>query len=198
MKSQNNFLITEYFFNLFLEVSHIQWIRIVIIQIGKKCWDLETCRKCVCWDYCRLLPISDKILATPWVSQSLKSGKLDVFKPHSYLTANQTDLCCWLRKEWVHISQGRHGKLLADKGTIVANNSSVRCFCRRCCCCRSYFSKFSQEPSLGCLASRGGPVSLVCVAALDCWHAHVTFRLPQVIGTHTWNWTRGPSVVDWD
>ena len=42
-----------------------------------------------------LLPILDKILATTWVSQSLKSGKLDVFKPHSYLTANQTDLCCW-------------------------------------------------------------------------------------------------------
>ena len=91
--------------------------------------------------YCHWLPISDKILATPWVSQSLKSGKLDVYKPHSYLTANQTDIwvCRWLRKEWVHIS-------------------------------------------------------LVCVAALDCWHAHVT------LGCRKWlEHTRGiePAAPAW-
>ena len=38
-------LVTECFFNLFLEVSHIKWIGTIIIQIGKNYWDLETCRK---------------------------------------------------------------------------------------------------------------------------------------------------------
>jgi hypothetical protein len=33
------------FLNLFLEVSNIKTIRIIRIQIGKKYWDLETCRK---------------------------------------------------------------------------------------------------------------------------------------------------------
>ena len=39
------FLVTEFFFNLFLKVSHISNIRIIQIQIGKNYWDLETCRK---------------------------------------------------------------------------------------------------------------------------------------------------------
>ena len=39
------FLVTECFFNLFLEVSQIQEIRTKRIQIGKKYWDLEMCRK---------------------------------------------------------------------------------------------------------------------------------------------------------
>jgi len=30
------FLVTEYFFNLFLEVSHIKQIRTIKVQIGKK------------------------------------------------------------------------------------------------------------------------------------------------------------------
>ena len=38
----DQFLVTECFFNLFLEVSHIGTIR---IQIGKKYWDLQTRRK---------------------------------------------------------------------------------------------------------------------------------------------------------
>ena len=33
------------FFNLFLEVSQIKFIRKIIIQIGKNYWDLEICRK---------------------------------------------------------------------------------------------------------------------------------------------------------
>ena len=36
------FLVTECFFNLFLEVSHIYEIRTIRIQIGKNYWDLET------------------------------------------------------------------------------------------------------------------------------------------------------------
>ena len=39
------FLATECSFNLFLEISHIIWIRTIRIQIGKNYWDLETCRK---------------------------------------------------------------------------------------------------------------------------------------------------------
>ena len=39
------FLVTESFFNLFLVVSHVSKFRTIIIQIGKKNWDLETCRK---------------------------------------------------------------------------------------------------------------------------------------------------------
>ena len=35
VKGQNNFWVTEYFFNLFLEISHIKKIRTIIIQIGK-------------------------------------------------------------------------------------------------------------------------------------------------------------------
>ena len=36
------FVVTEYFFTLFLEVFQIEWIRTIIIQIRKKYWDLET------------------------------------------------------------------------------------------------------------------------------------------------------------
>jgi hypothetical protein len=39
------FLLTECFFNLFLEISQISKNRTIIIQIGKKYWDLEICRK---------------------------------------------------------------------------------------------------------------------------------------------------------
>ena len=39
------FSIAECFFNLFLEVSHVQQIRTLKIQIGKKYWDLKTCKK---------------------------------------------------------------------------------------------------------------------------------------------------------
>ena len=46
VKGQNNFwYVTECFFNLFLEVSHIYKIRTIRIQTGKNYWDLETCRK---------------------------------------------------------------------------------------------------------------------------------------------------------
>jgi hypothetical protein len=38
-------LVTERFYNLFLEVSHILYIRTIRIQIGKNYLDLETCRK---------------------------------------------------------------------------------------------------------------------------------------------------------
>ena len=48
------FLLTESFFNLFLEVSHVSKIRKVIIQVGKKYWDLETCRK----SWKRIIPVS--------------------------------------------------------------------------------------------------------------------------------------------
>ena len=41
VKGQNNFW-NRMFFNLFLEVSQIWYIR---IQTGKNNWDLETCRK---------------------------------------------------------------------------------------------------------------------------------------------------------
>ena len=41
-ESAEQFLVTECFCNLFLEVSQIQWIR---FQIGKNYWDLKTCRK---------------------------------------------------------------------------------------------------------------------------------------------------------
>jgi len=37
--------VTEYFLNLFLEVSQIKKNRTIIIQIGKNYWDLEICRK---------------------------------------------------------------------------------------------------------------------------------------------------------
>ena len=37
-------LVTECFFNLFLEVSHVSKIRKIIIQNGKNNWDLETYR----------------------------------------------------------------------------------------------------------------------------------------------------------
>ena len=36
---------TEWFFNLFLEVSQIWYFGTIKIQIGKNNWDLETCRK---------------------------------------------------------------------------------------------------------------------------------------------------------
>ena len=36
---------TECFFNLFLEVSQILYIRTIRIESGKYYWDLETCRK---------------------------------------------------------------------------------------------------------------------------------------------------------
>ena len=39
------FLVTECFFNLFLEVSQISKNWTIIIQIGKSYWDLEICRK---------------------------------------------------------------------------------------------------------------------------------------------------------
>ena len=39
------FVATECFFNLFLEVSQIYKIRKIMIQIGKIFWDWETCRK---------------------------------------------------------------------------------------------------------------------------------------------------------
>ena len=41
-KGQLQFFGTEWFFNVFLEVSQI---RTIIIQIGKNNWDLETYRK---------------------------------------------------------------------------------------------------------------------------------------------------------
>ena len=84
-----------------------------------------------------------------------------------------------------------HGKLLASKGTIVTTTSSVRQYCPPLF---TIFSKSSQEPTFGCLASRGGPVSLVCVAALDCWRAHVT------LGCRKWlEHTRGiePAAPAW-
>ena len=39
------FLVKECSFNLFLEVSQIQKIRTIIIQIGKNYWDSDICRK---------------------------------------------------------------------------------------------------------------------------------------------------------
>ena len=39
------FLVTECFFNLFLEVSQISKNITIIIQIGENYWDLEICRK---------------------------------------------------------------------------------------------------------------------------------------------------------
>ena len=39
------FLVTECFFKLFLEISQISKNRRIIIQIGKNYWDLEICRK---------------------------------------------------------------------------------------------------------------------------------------------------------
>ena len=39
------FLVTKCFFNLFLDVSHTWQIRTIIIKIGKKYWDLDTCTK---------------------------------------------------------------------------------------------------------------------------------------------------------
>ena len=39
------FLVTECFFNLFLEVSQLSKNRTIIIQIGKNYWDLEIFRK---------------------------------------------------------------------------------------------------------------------------------------------------------
>ena len=39
------FLVTECFFNLFLEVSQIKKIRTIIFKIGKNYWNLEICRK---------------------------------------------------------------------------------------------------------------------------------------------------------
>ena len=39
------FLVTECFFNLFLEVSNIWKFRTIIVQIGKNYRDLEICRK---------------------------------------------------------------------------------------------------------------------------------------------------------
>ena len=44
VKAKNNFE-KEYFFNLFLEVSQILYIRTIMFQIGKNNWDLETYRK---------------------------------------------------------------------------------------------------------------------------------------------------------
>ena len=44
-KRSEQFFVTECLFILFLEVSQIWLIRTIKIQIGKKCWDLETCRK---------------------------------------------------------------------------------------------------------------------------------------------------------
>jgi hypothetical protein len=41
----NSERVTECFSNFFLEVFHIYKIRIIIIQIGKNLWDLESCRK---------------------------------------------------------------------------------------------------------------------------------------------------------
>ena len=38
-------LVTVCVFNLFLEVSHVSKIRTIIIQNGKKYWELEKCRK---------------------------------------------------------------------------------------------------------------------------------------------------------
>jgi hypothetical protein len=35
----------EYFFNLFMDVSQIQYVREIRIQIGKDNWDLATYRK---------------------------------------------------------------------------------------------------------------------------------------------------------
>ena len=45
VKRSKQFFVTECFLNLFLEVSHIQKNRTIIIQIGKDYWDRETCRK---------------------------------------------------------------------------------------------------------------------------------------------------------
>ena len=39
------FLVTECFFNLFLEISQISKNKKIIIEIGKNYWDLEICRK---------------------------------------------------------------------------------------------------------------------------------------------------------
>ena len=44
-EGSEQFLVTECFFDLFLELSHISAIRTIRIQIGKKYWDLEPCRK---------------------------------------------------------------------------------------------------------------------------------------------------------
>ena len=38
LKGPEQFLVTECFFNLFLEVSQIYKIKTIIIQIGKKLW----------------------------------------------------------------------------------------------------------------------------------------------------------------
>ena len=39
------FFVTKCFFKLFQEVSHVSKMRTIRIQIGKRYWDLETCRK---------------------------------------------------------------------------------------------------------------------------------------------------------
>ena len=39
------FLKTECFFNLFLEVFQTEYMRTIRIQIGENNWDLETCSK---------------------------------------------------------------------------------------------------------------------------------------------------------
>jgi hypothetical protein len=44
-KRSEQLLVTECFFNMFLEVSQTKKIRTIRIQIEKKYWDLETCRK---------------------------------------------------------------------------------------------------------------------------------------------------------
>ena len=44
-KRSEQFLVTECFFNLFLEVSHVSKFGTIAIQIGKNDWDLETGRE---------------------------------------------------------------------------------------------------------------------------------------------------------
>ena len=57
------------------------------------------------------------------------------------------------------LHQDRHGGFLAGKESIVAATSpTCRRRCHQAATAIFYFSKSSQGPSLGCLASRGGPV----------------------------------------
>ena len=45
IEGSEQFLVTECFFNLFLEVSQILYIRTIKVDIGKNYWDSEICRK---------------------------------------------------------------------------------------------------------------------------------------------------------
>ena len=102
--------------------------------------------------------ISSGLQGFQWPEVSQKSKSSSALKTCCRIKKSPDEQSHRCHRVWcLPYIQGRQGRFLAGKDAIVAATSPAR----RRCPLRFLFSKSSQGcqgPSLGCLASRGGPV----------------------------------------